>query len=176
MVINRLKSCLLAIVLLYGFGYTDAFAGPYGRNAQSDSWAYQPKNGSITTSGSLSSGYLSRAKTTSTNGYTMYGNTPVYGSNGASDNKANYSPSVPTYNFYTTSPIISSIGRTNPDLMNLNEKIRYTSPWDWNEDDDPVGEVGDPLPVGDTPWLLMALFAAGYIAFRYLRQRKTAKA
>ena len=81
-----------------------------------------------------------------------------------------FAPSAPQYQFHTTSAFISASGESN--MMKGNNGLRGTSPWD---DEDPggpaIGEVEDNQPIGDTPWLLMFLLSAGYIAFR-ARSRK----
>jgi hypothetical protein len=82
--------------------------------------------------------------------------------------------SAPTYQFRTTSAYINTIGESRANSLDLNNLPRRTSssPFDWSEDDDAIGEVPDPVPVGDTPWFLMLLLAAGYVAFRSLRRRE----
>ena len=87
----------------------------------------------------------------------------------------NSGSSAPTYRFYTTSPYINTIGESRAaSFAASNSKPRRSSssPWEWSEDDNTIGEVDDPVPVGDTPWWLMLLLSAGYIAFRSLRRRK----
>jgi hypothetical protein len=43
---------------------------------------------------------------------------------------------------------------------------------DFGEEDLPIGTLSE-QPVGDTPWVIMLLLAAGYIAFRQRRLRKS---
>ena len=101
-----------------------------------------------------------------------WGYQPVYQSAATTS----YVSAAPTYQFRSTSMYITSSGESESDNPNNpilgSGRIRRTSPWDWSEGDDPIGEVPDPLPVGDSPWCLMLLLAAAYIAFRRLRQRK----
>ena len=78
---------------------------------------------------------------------------------------------APTYQFRTTSVYIKTSDESNS-TESWKSRPRRTSPWDWSVDDNPIGEVPDPVPVGDTPWWLMLLLSAGYIAFRSLRRRK----
>lgn len=84
--------------------------------------------------------------------------------------------SAPTYQFRTTSIYANSINESNRFSQGNNGLLR-TSPFDWDDEDNPIGEVPDPVPdptpLGDAPWLFILLLAAGYIAFRALRQRKT---
>ena len=90
-----------------------------------------------------------------------WGYQPVYNNTVASS---------PSYQFRTTSVYINSSGDSE------SENPLYgpsRSPRGWGRPGgNPIGEVDDPVPVGDTPWLLMLLLAAGYIGFRYIRQRK----
>lgn len=98
-----------------------------------------------------------------------WGYQPVYQSTATTS----YVSAAPTYQFRSTSMYITSSGESESDNPLLGSgRSRRTSPWDWGEEDDPIGEVPDPLPVGDSPWCLMLLLAAAYIAFRRLRQRK----
>ncbi|MBR4431835.1 MAG: hypothetical protein IKS76_01380 [Paludibacteraceae bacterium] len=47
-------------------------------------------------------------------------------------------------------------------------------PDDDDEDDLAIGEIIERSPVGDTPWILFILFAAGYIVLRRKKDRPTA--
>jgi hypothetical protein len=130
----------------------------------------------MTSGNSLNTAYQSSVGRTPNSNYTVYGGNPNYNSGSPFGSTAKSMSSLPTFKFQSTSSIINSLDRTNLDMMMDNGGTRDSSPWDWSEDDNPIGEVDDPVPAGDTPWLIMLLFAAGYIVFRYLRQRKTAKA
>ena len=80
--------------------------------------------------------------------------------------------SAPAYQFRTTSVYINTSGDTDPGaMMGAYYGPRKTSPFDWSEEDNALGEVPD-QPIGDTPWWFMLLLAAGYIAFRLFRRRK----
>lgn len=100
-----------------------------------------------------------------------WGYQPVYQS--ASTATTSSSATAPTYRFRTTSAYISVSGASEPYRPMFSPGgPRRTSPWDWSDDENAMGEVPDPVvPVGDTPWLLMLLLAAGYIAFRSIRRR-----
>lgn len=97
--------------------------------------------------------------------------------NGGSAYRASYSPasasvampSMPSYNFQTTSAYRTTAGASAQPVV-LAEGAAYSSPFDPTDEDDPIGTV-TPQPVGDAPWLVMLLFAAGFIAFRYSRRR-----
>lgn len=82
--------------------------------------------------------------------------------------------SEPSFQFRTTSSYIKLSGDAESGLMSRhNGARRTTSPWDeWNDDENAIGEVPDNVPVGDTPWWLILLLAAGDIAFPLHRQRK----
>ena len=89
----------------------------------------------------------------------------------------NSSSSAPTYQFRTTSAYINTIGESRSAgfaATNSGPRRSSSSPWEWSEDDNAIGEVPDPVPVGDTPWWLMLLLAAGYVAFRS-RKRSSIK-
>jgi len=80
---------------------------------------------------------------------------------------------TPSYRFQTTSAYIhASGGGEYNGMMPGNNGPRRSYAWDEVDDEDPIGTVPDPVPVGDMPWLLMLLLLTGYIAFRYHRQRK----
>ena len=98
-----------------------------------------------------------------------WGYQPVYQSTATTS----YVSAAPTYQFRTTSAYISTSGGSEPyNPMSgpggPRRGLAWTTP---GLDDDPIGTVPDPAPVGDTPWLLMLLLAAGYIAFRSIRRR-----
>lgn len=143
MVLVRIKRWIIAMVILYSFGYTEAFAYGFDRNAQSASWGYQPVYGSTTTGNS-------------------YGTTP-YGS-------AAKSPSTTMdYQFRSTSAYRSTLAEErNYSRLDIFGARRSGSSWWEEEPSGPgMGEVEEELvPVGDTPWWLMLMLAAGYIAFR----------
>ena len=136
MVGERIKICVLAIVLLCGSVSIEAFAYGYDKNVQSESWGYQPVGGSSASVESLN---------------------PVSGIS-----------SAPTYRFHTTSPIINSLNDDHGSMMMDLNRARRTSSWDDFEEGNPLGEVDDTTPVGDTPWLFIIILLAGYIAFRSL--------
>ena len=92
--------------------------------------------------------------------------------NGGSAYRASYSPasapmsmpSMPSYNFQTTSAYRINAGASAQPVI-LAENAAYSSPFDPSDEDDPIGTV-TPQPVGDAPWLILLLFAAGYAFFR----------
>ncbi len=101
-----------------------------------------------------------------------WGYQPVYQS--ASTATTSSIATAPTYRFRTTSAYISTSGASEPYRPMFSPGGPRRSVFDDpGEDDNPTGEVPDPVPVGDTPWLLMLLLAAGYIAFhRRLRVKR----
>ena len=117
------------ILLLCGLCHTAAFAYGYGKNAQSDSWGYQPLNSVATT--------------------------------------------LPVYQFRTTSSYLSPVGEYRSGNPMMRDE---SSGFSWGEDDpedNPLGEVDDedPMPIGDAPWYLILLFAAGYIIYKKCSRR-----
>ena len=100
-----------------------------------------------------------------------WGYQPVYQS--ASTATTSSIATAPTYRFRTTSAYISASGASEPyrPMFSPGGPRRSIFDDDPGEEDDPSGVVPDPAPVGDTPWLLMLLLAAGYIAFRSIRRR-----
>ena len=85
----------------------------------------------------------------------------------------NSSSVAPTYQFRTTSAYISASGGSEP--YNPMSGPRRGSAWTTpGIDDDPIGTVPDPAPVGDTPWIFLLLLAAGYTVCRvvWLKVRK----
>lgn len=122
-----MKRWVLAM-LLCGVCHTAVFAYGYNRDAQSQSWGYQPVYSTVST--------------------------------------------APTYEFRTTSTYNTG-GYIEADSRLLASKgPRRVGEFDFNLNDNPIGEVDDPVPVGDVPWWLMLLLAAGYVAFLLRRQRK----
>jgi len=100
-----------------------------------------------------------------------WGYQPVYQSTATTS----YVSAAPTYQFRTTSAYISASGASEPyNPMSGPSGPRRVFSWTTpGYEDDPLGTVPDPVPVGDSPWCLMLLLAAGYIAFRSLRRRVT---
>ena len=74
----------------------------------------------------------------------------------------------------SNSSYMNTVGYTEAESLlsgSSGPRRSVSDPWDWwNDGDNAIGEVPDPVPVGDTPWVLMLLLAAGYIAFVSLRK------
>ena len=92
-----------------------------------------------------------------------WGYQPVYNSSFA----------APAYQFRTTSAYISASGGSepyNPLSGPSGPRRGLINPGT----DNPIGEVDDPMPVGDAPWLFLLLLAAGYTVCRvvWLKVRK----
>ena len=92
-----------------------------------------------------------------------WGYQPVYNSSFA----------APTYQFRTTSAYISASGGSepyNPMSGPSGPRRGLINPGA----DNPIGEVDDPAPIGDAPWLFLLLLAAGYTVCRvvWLKVRK----
>lgn len=77
-------------------------------------------------------------------------------------------PTVPTYEFYSTTPGAKSIMESKSKSY-----VRKEWPATPGEEDDPSGVVPDPTPIGDAPWWMMFLLAAAYSAFRYRKKSLT---
>ena len=98
-----------------------------------------------------------------------WGYQPVYQSTATTS----YVSAAPTYQFHSTSVLIPTRDQSaSAAWMPGNSRPRRVGDG-WSDEDDPIGVLPDKvdMPVGDTPWLLMLLLAAGYIAFRSIRQR-----
>jgi len=145
---NRMIRWVIAMLLMCVLSHTAAFAYGYNQSAQSKSWGYQS---------TYQPTYQSTYQPT-------YQSTP----------QKTFDPNAaePTFRFRTTSTYITTSSDAGSDLFSGFSGPRRASMWDDIGEDDPVGVVPDPVPVGDTPWWLMLLLVAGYIAFRSFRQRK----
>lgn len=73
--------------------------------------------------------------------------------------------SAPTYSFRSTSVYIPAARGVGQPVV-LAEGAAYSPPFDPTDEDDPIGTVPDPAPLGDTPWLLLLLLVAGYVLYR----------
>ena len=86
------------------------------------------------------------------------------------------SPSVamPTYRFHSTSVLIPTQDQSESAAwMPGNSRPRRVD--GWSEEDDPIGvlpDKEDPMPIGDTPWILMLLLTAGYYLIKRYRTKK----
>ena len=116
-----------------------------------------------------------------------WGYQPLYSTASTRPNKPAYKLSgdvYPAYRFRSTSPITnyqSQITNRQSQITNRQSPIaNYQSPiitgpyksseWNWGdpEDEDPIGVVPDPAPIGE-PWLLF-LLALLYLPIRYYRR------
>ena len=155
---------VLMLWMLCGVCHTQSVAYADNRTPQSaSSWGYKP----------LHSVSASQVHVVGSGGGAGGG----IAGNGGSAYRASYSPasasvamsSMPSYNFQTTSAYRTNAGASAQPVV-LAEGAAYSSPFEPTDEDDPIGTV-TPQPVGDAPWLVMLLFAAGFIAFRYSRRR-----
>ena len=77
--------------------------------------------------------------------------------------------SAPRYQFQSTSSyapsgrvMVYAPGATSPSFS----PRRNDGPgWGWSDEDNPIGEIPDPTPVGDIPWIFMLLLIGGYFAY-----------
>ena len=155
---------VLMLWMLCGVCHTQSVAYADNRTPQAaSSWGYKPLN-------SVSASQVHGVGSGGGAGGGIAGN-------GGSAYRASYSPasasvamsSMPSYNFQTTSAYRTNAGASAQPVV-LAEGAAYSSPFDPTDEDDPIGTV-TPQPVGDAPWLVMLLFAAEFIAFRYSRRR-----
>ena len=93
-----------------------------------------------------------------------WGYQPVYSS----------STTQPTYRFRSTSVLIPTQDQSESAAwMPGNSRPRRAG--EWTEEGNPIGEVDDeedPMPIGDTPWLFLLLFSAGYLIYRKVQRRE----
>ena len=77
-------------------------------------------------------------------------------------------PSAPTYQFQSTSSYAPS-GRVRvyaPGAVSPSFSRRRNDGWgEPTDEDNPIGEIPDPTPVGDVPWFFMLLLIGGYFAY-----------
>lgn len=141
---NILIRCVIAVWLLFMGGYVPAYAVTY-------STAYKPTKQYRQSGLSASNGVMG-----------MYGQgEPTTSSFSAPSLSGG---TLPSYKFQSTSALTPLMNN----LPNLQYQegagLRTTSSLGWNEEDNPVGEVDDPVPVGEP--LIMLLFVALYIVYR----------
>lgn len=145
------------IVLLCSISPVVSFVTAAQTSPKYASWGYQPIQ-SIQPAGTRTTTYGGTTYSKTTYGYgamtgTIY--TPFKGS-----------MQDLNYQFGTTSAYIKAT-KSNPQRTNWSENTMYGSGWDEDPDEyDELGVVPDPVPVGDIPWLLILLFAVGYILSR----------
>lgn len=101
-----------------------------------------------------------------------WGYQPVYQTSATTS----YGAAAPTYQFRTTSAYISASGGSepyNPMSGPSGPRRGLINPGA----DNPIGEVDDPAPIGDAPWIFLLLLAAGYTVCRvvWLKVRKMTK-
>ena len=145
---------VLMLWLLCGACYTQSVASAATYTPQYASWGYKPLYSTAATQTRVvGSGHAGHS------GATYQG---IY----STANAAVVATSVPTYTFRTTSLYITSSGKSGSmySAPTGSGPLRTSS---WTDEDDPIGQVPD-VPIGDAPWLILLLLAAGYIAFRVL--------
>lgn len=144
---------VLMLWLLCGASYTQSIASAYDRNTSSQGWGYQPL--------STMNGSNYHAMTApGTYGTTTTSRTTKNPLSGRSD--------FPVLRFRSTSAYADKFDMQSTPLMGGGDVVLMGNPFD--PDGPGVGELGDPMPIGDTPWLFMLILAAGYLAFRYRKK------
>ena len=141
---------VLMLWMLCGASYTLSIASAYDRNTSSQGWGYQPLQTS-----------------SSTTGYTAsYGGTTTMGGTYSASSLHSSLSERPTFHFQSTSILISP-SDMEPMQMRGGNVVLMGNPFDENDPEEPgVGELVDPMPVGDTPWLFLLLLAVGYTVCR----------
>ena len=163
-----LYRCIIAVLILCGSSYTVSTAHAYEQNAQSDSWSYRQAYGSGVSSSpirSSSAGYQISSGVPAVTGSSYKGNS-VYGN----AFNTTFSEDVrPDYSFRSTSsyaPASSAPVYSAP--QNGPRRERSTFSWD-EPDDNPIGTVTNPTPVGEP--LILLLLAVLYAVILRLRAR-----
>lgn len=101
-----------------------------------------------------------------------WGYQPVYQSTATTS----YVSAAPTYQFHSTSVLIPTQNQSaSAAWMPGNSRPRRVD--GWSDEDDPIGVVGDedPMPIGDTPWILMLLLITAYYLIKRYRTKKIAR-
>ena len=157
---NQFIRYVLMLWLLCGAFFTHSMASAATRTPQYASWGYRPL---------YSTAVSAQVRVTGSGPGCAAGgsfSSPTYRGTGSAAGVAVAMPSLPTYTFRTTSAYVPA-SRGGGEPIVLADHTPRKSIWDDpGDDDNTIGEVPDPVPVGDTPWLLLLLFAAGYILFR----------
>ncbi|MBO7458835.1 MAG: hypothetical protein J6T80_06245 [Paludibacteraceae bacterium] len=126
--------------------FVDSHIYAYDESLPSASWGYKP------------------LYTTSQSKPNVRGYGSVVGSKLSGDN-------YPTYRFRSTSPYSSKVNNTSFGIP-LPQGPYKSSSWNWDEpDDDPIGVVPDPAPIGE-PAILIVLAAIYLIWLQSKGRRK----
>ncbi len=143
--------------MLCGASYTLSVAYAYDRTSPSASWGYQPVYKSV----SYGSTPYAAPTTTTSSAYRALGTSVTL-----------------NYNFKTTSVYLVSNARYQR-MYRSGEMVVYGS-LDDEEPEEPegpgIGEMEeDPMPIGDTPWILMLLLITAYYLIKRYRTKKIAR-
>lgn len=159
--------CIIAVLIVCGNCYTVSTAFAYEPGAQPDSWTYRQSYGKGATSSShvrsSSAGYQVASDVPNATSST-YRSSSVYGS----AFNTTFSEDVGTdYSFRSTSRFAPA---DNTPAYSAPSKPRKA--WDWSapsDDDNPIGGVSNPTPVGEP--LVLLLLAVLYAVILRLRSR-----
>lgn len=141
--------------MLCGASYTLSVAYAYDRTSPSASWGYQPVYKSV----SYDCTPYAAPTTTTSSAYRALGTSVTL-----------------NYNFKTTSVYLVSNARYQR-MYRSGEMVVYGS-LDGPPDGPGVGELEDeedPMPIGDTPWILMLLLVTAYYLIKRYRTKKIAR-
>ena len=86
-----------------------------------------------------------------------------------SSSTTGYTAERPTFHFQSTSILISPSDMEPMQMMGGNALL--SSIWDDQPSGPGTGELEDPTPVGDIPWIFLLLLIVGYIALRSRRAK-----
>lgn len=146
--------CVLMLWMLCGVCHTQSVVSAATSTPQYASWGYRPLHSTAASAQTkvVGSGFGHASATTYQGIY-------------STASAAVVATSAPTYSFRSTSVYIPAARGVGQPVV-LAEGAAYSPPFDPTDEDDPIGTVPDPAPLGDTPWLLLLLLVAGYVLYR----------
>ena len=147
---------VLMLWMLCGASYTLSIASAYDRNTSSQGWGYQP----------LSTMNGSNYHATTAPG--TYGTT----TSRTTKNPLSGRPDFPVLRFRSTSAYADKFDMQSRPLMMGGDVVLMGDIWTEGPTGPGTGEVEDPTPVGDTPWLFLLLLATGYLIYRKVQRRE----
>ena len=108
-----------------------------------------------------------------------YRTTPRYVGSYSTVVASPFGSTAPKYQFRSTSSYTAIVSKTNTftpiadaPYSSVAQSGPRKGPWDPPSDDDnPIGVVDDPAPIGDTPWLIMLALMAIYIFGKIYRRK-----
>lgn len=170
-----LYRCLLIAWMMYGGSHTLSYGYSYDQAAKSQSWGYKSEYGSsLPTSGSYRSASTGTSSygVSSTSG-SSYGSQAVRGFSYSRTYAPEFNQDVcPGYSFQSTSSFSSIIDDAASGVTMQKVARSSWNPWGI-PDDDPIGVVPNPAPVGEP--LVLILIALLYGIGLHMSSRRRAK-